>query len=129
MPYNVKLKNQAGEEIVYSGIEQLAIPREMGTENAFFMARYNVTKPASANITYYGGDTAANSVDYMCRISTGATGKHVPTSISVKIDGKEATANVAYVYTKISNTEATVKVNGAYITGAITILAEAVTPS
>ena len=129
MPYTVKLKNQSGEEVNYSSVEQIAIPLVSGTGNAYFMARYSVNKSASANITYDGGDHAANGVDYMCRISTGSTGKHVPTSIEVKIDGKTATASTAYVYTKISNTEAVVKVNGSYITGTVYISAEAVTPS
>jgi hypothetical protein len=124
MPYTVKLKNQSGEEVNYSSVEQVAVPLASGTGNAYFMARYAVTKAVSANITYYGGDYAANGVDYMCRISTGSTGKNVPESVTVKIGGA-AVANDAYVYTKISSTEAVVKVNGSYITGDINIAAEA----
>ena len=128
MPYTVKLKNQSGEEVNYSSVEQIAVPLASGTGNAHFMARYEVIKPASANITYYGGDAATYGVDYMCRISTGATGKRVPTSIEVKIDGQVITANFGYVYTKITDTEAVVQINGSYIIGNVYILAEAVTP-
>ena len=128
MPYTVKLKNQSGEEVNYSSIEQVSIPLASGTGNAYFMARYAVSKTASANITYNGGDYAANSVDYVCRISTGSTGKHVPASVTVKIGGNAA-ANNAYAYTKITDTEAVVKVIGSYITGDINITANAVTPS
>ena len=124
MPYTVKLKNQSGEEVNYSSVEQVAVPLASGTGNAYFMARYAVVKAVSANITYYGGDYAANGVDYMCHISTGTTGKNVPASITVKIGGVAA-ANDAYVYTQISSTEAVVKVNGSYITGDINIAAEA----
>ena len=129
MAYTVKLKNQAGTEVKYSGIEQLSLPLASGNGTAPFMARYSVTKYASASITYDGGDYASNSVDYMCRISTGSTGKVVPASITVKIDGDVATANVEYVYTKLSNTDAIVKVNGSHITGTIEIEAVAATPS
>ena len=129
MSYTVKLKNQTGTEVNYSAIEQVTIPLANGTGNATFVARYGVTKLIAAYITYDGGDYASNGVDYMCRISTGSTGKHVPNSIKVTIDNKDATASVAYVYTKLSDTEAVVKVNGSYITGAVGITAEAVTPS
>ena len=126
MSYTVKLKNQTGTEVNYSAIEQVAIPLANGTGNATFVAKYGVTKYASAYITYDGGDTAGNGVDYMCRISTGSTGKNVPDSVTLTIDGNNATANVGYVYTKVSNTEAIVKVNGSYITGAIGLTAVAV---
>ena len=126
MAYNVKLKNQTGTEVNYEAIEQVTIPLSSGMGNATFVARYDVTKVASAYITYYGGDTAGNGVDYTCCISTGGTGKNVPDSITLTIGGKDATANVAYVYTKVSNTEAVVKVNGSYITGAIGLTAVAV---
>ena len=129
MPYTIKLKNQSGEEVNYSSIEQLAVPLASGTDNAFFMARYGVTKPVSVNVTYYGGDYAANGVDYMCRISTGSTGMYVPSTVTVKIGGEVASVGTGYDYVKISDTEAIVKVNGAYITGDIYLLAEAVTPS
>ena len=128
MPYTVKLKNQSGEEVNYSSIEQVAIPLASGTDNAYFMARYTVEKVVSANVTYDGGNNAANGVDYMCRISTGTSGKHLPSALTVKIGGTLASVGVAYDYTKISNTEATVKVKGEYITGDLYILAEAVTP-
>ncbi len=127
MPYTVKLKNQSGEEVNYSSVEQVAVPLASGTGNAYFTARYAVVNTVSANITYYGGDYAANGVDYMCRISTGSTGKNVPASITVKIGGAVA-ANDAYVYTKISSTEAVVLVNGSHITGDLNIAAEALTP-
>ena len=127
MAYTVKLKNQAGIEVNYSDIENVTIPLASGSGNATFMARYGVTKYASANITYDGGEYAANGVDYMCRISTGSTGKHVPDSIIVKIGGTEATANLAYVYTKLTNIESVVRINGSYITGEIEIEAYAKT--
>lgn len=130
MAYTVKLKNQNGEEVNYNSIEQVSIPHASGTENVLFVATYDVTKIASLNITYDGGDKdanvkAANGVDYMCRISTGNTGKNVPDSITVNIGDSKATANEAYVYTKVSDTEAIVRVKGSYITGDITISAEA----
>jgi hypothetical protein len=128
MPYTVKLKNQAGIEVNYSDIENVTIPLASGSGNATFMARYGVTKYASSNLTYDGGEYTANGVDYMCRMSTGSTGKYVPDSIKVKIGGTEAVAGLAYVYTKLTNLEAIVKVNGSYITGAIEIEAMAVTP-
>jgi hypothetical protein len=90
------------------------------------LAAYSVSKTTAANITYDGGDTAAHSVDYMCRISTGSTGKSVPTNISIAIGGSVVTAGTAYTYTKLSSTEAIVKVKGSYITGDITIIATAV---
>ncbi len=126
MAYSVKLKNQTGTEVPYGSIEQVAIPLSSGSGNVTFLAAYTVSKTAVANITYDGGDTAANSVDYMCRISTGSTGKTVPTSISVSIGGSVATAGTAYTYTKLSSTEAIVKVKGSYITGAVTISANPV---
>lgn len=126
MAYTVKLKNQTGTEVIYSSVEQVALPLSSGAGNATFLASYAVSKTASAYITYDGGDMAAHDVDYMCRISTGSTGKTVPTSISVNIGGSVATAGTAYTYTKLSDTEAVVKVKGSYITGAITITAVAV---
>ena len=128
MGYTVKLKNKVGTEVNYSEIEQVTVPLASGIGNATFVARYNVTRYTSANITYDGGDTATNSVDYMCRITTGATGNHVPDKITVKVGGKEATESVAYVYTKLSNTDAVVKVNGSYISGDIEIEAVAAIP-
>lgn len=127
MAYTVKLKNQAGIEVNYNNVENVTIPLASGSGNAVFTARYDVTKIASAYITYDGGDNASNGVDYMCRISTGSTGKYVPDDATVKIGGKAATRNVGYVYTKLSNTEAVVSVRGSYITGAVELLAEAVT--
>lgn len=128
MPYTVKLKNQSGEEVNYSEIEQLAIPLASGTDNAFFMARYNVTKANSPYINYDGGNYAANKVDYLCRVSSGS-GKHVPTNVTVKINGQTAANGNAYVYTRLTDTEAIIKLNGTHIIGDVYILAEAVTPS
>ena len=125
MPYTVKLKDQTGTEVTYSAIEQVSIPLASGSGNATFTARYSVAKTASANITYDGGDYASNGVDCLCRISTGSTGKGVPSSITVKINNKEVKAGEAYVYTKVSTSEAFVKVLGSYITGDVVIQAVA----
>lgn len=129
MPYTVKLKNQTGAEIPYSFIEQLAVPLASGAGNAVFVARYEVTKTLSTNITYEGGDFAAHGIDYMCRISTGSTGKNVPASILVTVGGNEINVGTGYTYTKLSDTEAFVKINGESITGNVTIVAVAVAPS
>lgn len=129
MGYSVKLKNKVGTEVNYGEIEQVTIPLASGKGNVTFAARYGVTRYTSANITYVGGDTATNSVDYMCLISTGSTGKHVPNSIVVKVGGNVVAVDSAYTYTKLSDTEAIVKVNGSNITGDIEIEAVAVTPS
>lgn len=129
MGYTVKLKNKVGTEVNYSSIEQVNLPLASGGGNATFMARYNVTKYASANISYVGGDSATNSTDYVCLLSTASTGKHVPDGIKLKIGNSEVVEGVTYVYTKLSDTEAIVKINGSYITGDIEIEAVAVTPS
>jgi hypothetical protein len=130
MAYSVKLKNQEGTEINYSNVEQVSIPLASGNGDATFMARYDVGKYVSTNIDYDGGKHACNGVDYLCRIFiTGTTARNVPDSITVRIGSTEATANVAYVYTKLTDTQAVVKIHGACITGAIEIEAVAVTPS
>lgn len=126
MPYTVKLKDQTGTEITYSAIEQVSVPLASGSGNATFSARYNVVKVAASNITYDGGNYATHDTDYLCRISTGSTGKSVPSSISVKADGKELVSGEGYVYTKLSSSEAYVKIVGSYITGNIEIGAVAV---
>lgn len=125
MPYTIKLKNQTGTEVTYNSVEQVAIPLASGSGNATFMARYDVTKETSTNITYYGGSKAAHGIDYLCRISSGSSGKVVADSISVSIGGSVATVGKAYEYTKLSNSEAIVKINGTYITGAVSIKATA----
>ena len=127
MAYTVKLKDQTGTEVAYSAIEQVSIPLASGSGNATFTARYEVMKAASANITYDGGDYASNGVDYICSISTGNTGKSVPDSITVRVNGQEIPTVEAYIYTKLSNSEAYVKIFGAYITGDITIAVAALT--
>lgn len=129
MPYTVKLKNQAGIDVNYSDIEIATIPLASGSGNAAFVARYGVTKLAAANITYNGGDYAAHSVGYICLITTGATGKHVPDKVTIKIGDRVATENLAYTYAKLTDTHAVIKVVGDYITGNIEITAVAVTPS
>lgn len=129
MAYTVKLKNQAGIDMKYSDVENVTIPLASGSENAIFTARYNVVKPIAAYITYDGGDYASNGVDYMCRISTGDTGKNVPNQVLVTIGGEMVSVGSVYTYTKLTATEAFVKVNGSHITGDIRIVAEAVTPS
>lgn len=126
MAYTVKLKNQAGIDVNYSDVETVTIPLASGNGNAAFFARYGVTKNAAVSITYDGGDYAANGVDYLCVISTGSTGKKVPNSIEVKIGGNIATENLAYTYSKLTDTIATVKVVGQYITGDIVLTAVAV---
>ena len=129
MGHAVKLKNKVGIEVNYSAIEQVNIPLTSGKGNATFVARYNVTRYASANITYVGGDSASNGTDYTCLISTNSTDKHAPDSIIVKVGGNEISAGSAYEYMKLSDTEALVKINGSYITGDIEIEAVAVVPS
>lgn len=125
MAYTVKLKNQAGIDVNYSDVETVTIPLASGSGNAAFFARYGVTKNAAVSITYSGGDYAANNVDYLCVISTGSTGKKVPGSITVKIGDKDATLNVAYTYSVLTDTIAVVKVVGQYITGDIVLTAVA----
>ena len=125
MAYTIKLKNQSGTEVTYNAVEQVAIPLSAGNGNAFFMARYGVSKTSSSNIAYEGGATAAHGVDYICRISRGSTSYKVPTNVSITIGGNVATANVAYTYTRISDAEAFVKINGTHITGDISITATA----
>ena len=127
MARTVKLKNQAGLEVTYSNIEQVTIPLASGNGNATFVAEYHVSKVASTYITYIGGGYAANTVDYMCRISTGTTGKKVPDSVTLKIGESVATSGTHYTYTKLSDSEAVVSVLGAHITGDIVIEAVAVT--
>lgn len=127
MAYTVKLKNQAGIDVNYSDIETLTIPMASGSGNAVFMARYAVTKYAASNITYNGGDYAANGVDYLCVITTGETGKLVPDKIKVTIGGNTAEANLAYSYSKMTGNYSVVRVNGAYVTGDIVVEAVAVT--
>ena len=129
MGYPVKLKNKVGTEVNYTAIEQVTIPLVSGNGNATFVARYNVTRYTSANITYIGGDSATNGTDYTCLISTDGTGKHAPDSIRVKVGGNEITEGGAYEYHKLSDTEALVKINGSYITGDVEIEAVAVVPS
>ena len=126
MAYSVKLKNQMGTEVIYNSIEKVTIPLSAGTGDATFVARYYVTKTDSPNITYIGGGAAANSVDYVCHISTEGTGKKVPDTITVKIGGTVATIGTHYTYTKHSDTEATVFIVGSQITGYIVIEAVAV---
>ena len=123
MAYTVKLKNQSGTEVTYSAVEQVAIPLSTGNGNAYFMARYDVSKTSSSNITYEGGTVAAHGVDYICRISCSSSSYKVPTSVSVTIGGTVATENVAYTYTRISNAKAFVRINGTYVTGDIVITA------
>ena len=126
MAYSVKLKNQMGTEVTYSSIEKVTIPLSAGTGDATFVAKYFVTKTPSPGITYIGGGSVANSVDYMCRISTGTTGKKVPTSITVKVGGTLLAGGTHYTYTRLSDTEASVGILGASITGDIVIEAVAV---
>lgn len=128
MAYTVKLKNQSGTEVTYSAVEQVAIPLSTGNGNAYFMAKYDVSKIASSNITYEGGEASAHGVDYICRISVGSTLYKVPNNISITIGGSVATENVAYTYTRLSDSEAFVSINGSSITGdiAITAIAQAV---
>jgi hypothetical protein len=128
MAYTVKLKNQAGIDVNYSDVETVTIPFASGSGNAVFSARYGVTKNAAARIAYNGGDHAANGVDYICVISTNVEGYKVPdsTGITVKIGGKDATVNLAWTYSKLSDTIAVVKVVGQYITGDIALTAVAV---
>ena len=126
MAYSVKLKNQMGTEVTYSSIEKVTIPLSAGTGDATFVAKYYVTKVESPNITYTGGGSTANSIDYTCRISTGATGKKVPDDVSVKVDNTQLVKDRQYTYTKHSDTEATLFVPGTYITGYLKIEAVAV---
>lgn len=126
MPYTVKLKNQIGTEVIYNSIERVTIPLSNGTGDATFVAKYYVTKVESPNITYIGGGSAANSIDYTCRISTGSTGKKVPDDIIVKVENTQLVKERQYSYTKHSDTEATLFIPGAYITGYLKIEAVAV---
>ena len=123
MSYTVKLKDQTGTEVTYSAIEQVTIPLASGSGNATFTAQYNVSKVSVANVEYDGGGYAANGADYLCRISTGSSGKSLADSITVKVSGNELTKSEGYEYTKLSSSEAFVKIIGSYITGNIEIRA------
>lgn len=125
MAYSVKLKNQSGTDVNYNAIEQVTIPLASGTGYAIFTARYGVSKTISRGISYVGGDTASNGVDYMCRI-TATGGAKVPNDVTIKIGDVEVEEALVYSYTKLTDTEAIVKINGTYITGLVTITAEAV---
>ena len=123
MSYTVKLKDQTGTEVTYSAIEQVTIPLASGGGNAIFTAQYNVSKIAATNIEYDGGAYASHDVDYLCRISTGSSGKSLADSITVKVSGNELAKGEGYEYTKLSSSEAFVKIVGSYITGNIEIRA------
>ena len=121
MPYSVKLKDQTGAEVIYKSVEKVLLPLDTGTGNAEFMAKYSVTKSPVETITYNGGDSAAHNVDYLCYITSTTT---LASSITVIIDGVIVNKDAAYTYTLNADSKSAIlKINGASITGKITITA------
>ena len=117
MPYSVKLKDQTGTENVYNSVEQVSLPQSSGTTNAEFMAKYNVNASGNLGETYYGGNTAAHGVDYVCCIYS----PDAPLDVkSVKIGGYEVESD-AYNFESFGEV-VTLQIYGNKITGDIDIL-------
>lgn len=123
MPYSVKLKDQTGTEIIYNSVEQVSLPQASGTANAEFMAKYKAKAEGNTGEIYYGGDTAAHGVDYVCCLSHPST----PIDLkSLKIGGVEAEKD-AYktdYFSGVGDSGCVImlKIYGEYITGDIDLL-------
>lgn len=68
--YDIELKNQTGESVIYTEIGEISIPLSGKKEEGIFSARHNVDFSVSDGIDKECGETCAFGVDYIAMFTS-----------------------------------------------------------
>ena len=131
MAYDIELKNQTGESIIYNEIGEISIPLADKSGEGTFAARHTVNYGLPEQIHRQGGDTCAFGVDFVAVVYTEGT-VLIPddAGIEVYIGGamialfEDSTATDSATIKRSTN-QLIIKLPGNIITGDVLIRVEA----